>query len=140
MQLNCTAETNLIDSTTVSIKYIVGGWLTLLFCVSGKRVHCFRSLRSTDPLGIITNIFTVVVLLHPRMRNSSTHVYLMALSACNIFLLLGLMINYSLKSIGKMNALDDALSLFSERKREWLRFLPKSALLRHSIFIFNQLG
>ena len=35
------------------------------------------------------------------MRNSSTHVYLMALSACNIFLLAGLMINYSLKSIGK---------------------------------------
>jgi hypothetical protein len=50
---------------------------------------------------MITNIFTVIVLLHPRMRNSSTHVYLMALSACNVFLLAGLMLNYSLKSIGK---------------------------------------
>ena len=50
---------------------------------------------------MITNIFTVVVLIHPRMRNSSTHVYLMALSACNIFLLLGLMINYSIKSMGR---------------------------------------
>ncbi|CAF3877192.1 unnamed protein product [Adineta steineri] len=83
MALNCSVEVNLIDSNTVSIKYIVGGWLTLIFCL----------------FGIITNIFTVVVLLHPRMRNSSTHVYLMALSACNIFLLTGLMINYSLKSI-----------------------------------------
>lgn len=54
-----------------------------------------------ESLGIITNIFTVIVLIHPRMRNSSTHVYLMALSACNVFLLVGLMINYSLKSIGK---------------------------------------
>ncbi|CAF2372652.1 unnamed protein product [Rotaria sp. Silwood2] len=50
-------------------------------------------------LSIITNIFTVIVLLHPRMRNSSTHVYLMALSVCNIFLLIGLVINYSIKSI-----------------------------------------
>ncbi|CAF1617858.1 unnamed protein product [Rotaria sp. Silwood1] len=83
MSLNCSAEPKLIDATTVSIKYVVGGWLTLIFCVS----------------GIVTNIFTVVVLSHPRMRNSSTHVYLMALSACNIFLLAGLMINYSLKSI-----------------------------------------
>ncbi|UJR30992.1 hypothetical protein I4U23_018503 [Adineta vaga] len=83
MALNCSAEVNLIDSNTVSIKYIVGGWLTLIFCL----------------FGIMTNIFTVVVLLHPRMRNSSTHVYLMALSICNIFLLTGLMINYSLKSI-----------------------------------------
>ncbi|CAF3989440.1 unnamed protein product [Rotaria sp. Silwood2] len=83
MSLNCSSEPKLIDATTVSIKYVVGGWLTLLFCVS----------------GIVTNIFTVVVLSHPRMRNSSTHVYLMALSACNIFLLAGLMINYSLKSI-----------------------------------------
>ncbi|CAF1402830.1 unnamed protein product [Adineta steineri] len=62
---------------------MLGGWLTLIFCIS----------------GVITNIFTVVVLLHPRMRNSSTHVYLMALSACNIFLLVGLTINYSIKSI-----------------------------------------
>ncbi|CAF0808250.1 unnamed protein product [Rotaria sordida] len=61
----------------------IGGWLTLLFC----------------SFGIVTNIFTVIVLSHPRMRNSSTHVYLMALSVCNIFLLAGLMINYSLKSI-----------------------------------------
>lgn len=50
----------------------------------------------------MTNIFTVIVLLHPRMRNSSTHVYLMVLSACNIFLLAGIMINYSLKSIGNI--------------------------------------
>lgn len=35
------------------------------------------------------------------MRNSSTHVYLLALSVCNIFLLAGLTINYAIKSIGK---------------------------------------
>ncbi|CAF1192356.1 unnamed protein product [Rotaria sordida] len=81
--LNCSVELNIIDSNTVSIKYIVGGWLTLIFSI----------------FGIITNIFTVIVLLHPRMRNSSTHVYLMALSVCNIFLLIGLVINYSVKSI-----------------------------------------
>ena len=63
--------------------------------------------RTSYSSGILNNIFTVIVLLHPRMRNSSTHVYLMALSACNIFLLAGLMINYSLKSIGK-NSIPDA--------------------------------
>ncbi|CAF0768126.1 unnamed protein product [Didymodactylos carnosus] len=83
MSINCSQETYKIDISTISIKYIAGGWLTLIFCL----------------FGIITNIFTVVVLCHPRMRNSSTHVYLLALSACNIFLLAGLMINYSLKSI-----------------------------------------
>jgi hypothetical protein len=35
--LNCSVETNLIDSNTVSIKYIVGGWLTLIFCIFGKQ-------------------------------------------------------------------------------------------------------
>lgn len=89
MTLNCSAEVNAIDSNTVSIKYIVSGWLTLIFCV----------------FGMITNTFTVIVLLHPRMRNSSTHVYLMALSACNVFLLAGLMINYSLKSIASYTEL-----------------------------------
>jgi len=34
--LNCTAEPNLIDPNTVSIKYIVGGWLTLIFFIFGK--------------------------------------------------------------------------------------------------------
>jgi hypothetical protein len=79
MSLNCSAETNVIDSNTVSIKYIVGGWLTLIFCVFGKiNENYFRKKTLFFILGIITNIFTVVVLLHPRMRNSSTHVYLMA--------------------------------------------------------------
>ena len=35
------------------------------------------------------------------MTNSSTHVYLIALSVCNIFLLVGIGFNYSIKSIGK---------------------------------------
>ncbi|CAF1341926.1 unnamed protein product [Rotaria magnacalcarata] len=83
MSLNCSIEVKTIDSTTVTIKYLVGGWLTLMFC------SC----------GIMTNIFTVVILMHPRMRNSSTHVYLMVLSACNIFLLAGIAFNYSIKSI-----------------------------------------
>ena len=102
MSLNCSAEVNRIDWNTVSIKYIVGGWLTLLFCVFGEENNDEQDEDvSFFSSGIITNIFTVIVLIHPRMRNSSTHVYLMALSACNIFLSAGLMINYSLKSIGK---------------------------------------
>ena len=110
MTLNCSAETNTIDSNTVSIKYIVSGWLTLIFCVFGNYEisFCFSLSLSFISLiysGMITNTFTVIVLLHPRMRNSSTHVYLMALSACNVFLLAGLLINYSLKSIGKLQKL-----------------------------------
>ena len=105
MAVNCSAEVSLIDANTVSIKYIVGGWLTLMFCVCGKKYFLFveHKVNFCSWLGMITNIFTVVVLLHPRMRNSSTHVYLMALSACNIFFLAGLMINYSLKSIGNFS-------------------------------------
>ena len=100
MTTNCESQINLIDANTVSIKYIVGGWLTLSFCIIGKLKNLFEKYHCIS-LGIITNIFTVVVLLHPRMRNSSTHVYLLALSVCNIFLLAGLMISYSIKSIGK---------------------------------------
>ena len=50
MSLNCTAETNLIDSNTVSIKYIIGGWLTLLFCVSGKERRRARVFSSSSSL------------------------------------------------------------------------------------------
>lgn len=104
MAANCESQINLIDANTVSIKYIVGGWLTLSFCIIGKHESLFGQEFDLTHfrLGIITNIFTVVVLLHPRMRNSSTHVYLLALSVCNIFLLAGLMISYSIKSIGKL--------------------------------------
>ena len=35
MPLNCSVEENSIDSNTVSIKYVVGGWLTLALCISG---------------------------------------------------------------------------------------------------------
>ena len=36
MALNCSVGVNEIDANTVSIKYIVGGWLTLIFCVFGR--------------------------------------------------------------------------------------------------------
>lgn len=36
MATNCESQINLIDANTVSIKYIVGGWLTLSFCIIGK--------------------------------------------------------------------------------------------------------
>lgn len=117
MKTNCSFEKNLIDSNTVSIKYIVGGWLTFTFCVSGLP-SLLNSTRKRQNFvfffafrGIVTNIFTNVVLLHPRMRNSSTHVYLLALSFCNIFLLGGILINYSIKSIGKSKSTTNVVSL-----------------------------
>ena len=46
MSLNCSSETNAIDSNTVSIKYIVGGWLTLIFCLCGRNDGARDSVRS----------------------------------------------------------------------------------------------
>lgn len=43
MSLNCSSEANRIDSNTVSIKYIVGGWLTLAFCVFGRTNDLFEN-------------------------------------------------------------------------------------------------
>lgn len=47
-------------------------------------------------VGLILNSFTIAVLLHPRMRNS-TNAYLTALSLANIFCLLFFIIMYSLR-------------------------------------------
>jgi hypothetical protein len=47
-------------------------------------------------IGLILNSFTIVVLLHPRMRNS-TNAYLTALSIANIFCLIFFIIMYSLR-------------------------------------------
>lgn len=47
-------------------------------------------------VGIALNSFTILVLLHPRMRNS-TNVYLMALSMANIVCLLNFIFLYSLR-------------------------------------------
>lgn len=47
-------------------------------------------------IGIILNSFTILVLLHPRMRNS-TNVYLTALSLTNVVCLLNFIFLYSLR-------------------------------------------
>jgi len=47
-------------------------------------------------IGFILNGFTIAVLLHPRMRNS-TNVYLTALSVANIICLLFFLISYSFR-------------------------------------------
>lgn len=47
-------------------------------------------------IGLILNGFTIAVLMHPRMRNS-TNAYLTALSVANIFCLLFFIIMYSLR-------------------------------------------
>jgi hypothetical protein len=47
-------------------------------------------------IGLILNSFTIVVLLHPRMRNS-TNAYLTALSIANIFCLIFFIIMYALR-------------------------------------------
>ena len=50
MSLNCSSETNAIDSNTVSIKYIVGGWLTLIFCLFGTNEKVRQAVRSSAVL------------------------------------------------------------------------------------------
>lgn len=50
-------------------------------------------------IGIVLNGFTIVVLLHPRMRNFSTNAYLTALSIANIFCLINFIFFYSLRYI-----------------------------------------
>ena len=47
-------------------------------------------------IGLVLNGFTIAVLMHPRMRNS-TNAYLTALSLANIFCLLFFIIMYSLR-------------------------------------------
>ena len=47
-------------------------------------------------IGIILNAFTILVLLHPRMRNS-TNIYLTALSLANIVCLINFIFLYSLR-------------------------------------------
>jgi hypothetical protein len=48
-------------------------------------------------VGLLLNIFTVVVLLHPRLRNFSTNAYLTALSISNVVCLFYFITSYSIR-------------------------------------------
>ena len=61
------------------------------------RLYVFAGLMLPMTIvGVILNAFTILVLLHPRMRNS-TNFYLTALSIANIFCLLVWMFLYSFR-------------------------------------------
>ncbi|CAF0985840.1 unnamed protein product [Didymodactylos carnosus] len=48
MSINCSQETYKIDISTISIKYIAGGWLTLIFCLFGTYPELLQYLNTPD--------------------------------------------------------------------------------------------
>ena len=48
-------------------------------------------------IGVILNTLTIIILLHPRMRNFSTNIYLTALSVANIVCLINYIFLYSIR-------------------------------------------
>jgi hypothetical protein len=67
----------------LNTKLIVYGWMMLPLAI----------------IGLLLNGFTILVLLHPRMRNFSTNAYLTALSIANIICLINFIFLYSLRYI-----------------------------------------
>jgi hypothetical protein len=67
--------------TILNARLIVYGYLLFPLCV----------------LGVILNGFTILVLLHPRMRAFSTNAYLTTLSLANIVVLINFLFLYSLR-------------------------------------------
>ncbi|CAF0937540.1 unnamed protein product [Brachionus calyciflorus] len=65
----------------VNIRLYVYGWIVLPIAI----------------IGLILNGFTIIVLLHPKMRNFSTNVYLTTLSIANMACLLNFIFLYSLR-------------------------------------------
>ena len=65
----------------IKLRYTVYGWICLPVSV----------------IGLVLNSFTIIILLHPRMRNFSTNIYLTALSAANIVCLINYIFLYSLR-------------------------------------------
>ena len=77
---NRTTDNDHEDLLVLNIKFIVYVWI----------------MMPLSAIGFILNGFTIAVLLHPRMRNS-TNAYLTALSVANIFCLLFFLIMYSFR-------------------------------------------
>lgn len=78
---NSTMLTDQEKILIVDIRLFVYGWIVLPIAL----------------IGLILNGFTVIVLLHPRMRNFSTNVYLTTLSIANMVCLLNFIFLYSLR-------------------------------------------
>jgi neuromedin U receptor 2 len=65
----------------IKLRYIVYGFICLPISV----------------IGVLLNSLTIIILLHPRMRNFSTNIYLTALSVANIVCLINYIFLYSLR-------------------------------------------
>jgi hypothetical protein len=81
---NETLSTELTPEDMLSIiklRYIVYGFICLPISV----------------IGVLLNSLTIIILLHPRMRNFSTNIYLTALSVANIVCLINYIFLYSLR-------------------------------------------
>ena len=65
----------------IQLRYIIYGWICLPISI----------------IGLVLNSFTIIVLLHSRMRNFSTNIYLTALSIANIVCLINYIFLYSLR-------------------------------------------
>lgn len=81
----------------VDIRLFVYGWVVLPVAI----------------IGLVLNSFTILVLLHPRMRNFSTNAYLTTLSLANIVCLINFILLYSIRYIVsyeffKRNAIDSS--------------------------------
>ncbi|CAF4551759.1 unnamed protein product, partial [Didymodactylos carnosus] len=64
-------------------KRIVEGWILSFICI----------------FGIGGNMLTCIILSNSRMRESSTNIYLLALSFINILVLIGFLLSHGLRSI-----------------------------------------
>ena len=90
MNTSQNASQTIIDEFTLNdeliiilLRHIVYGWICLPISI----------------VGLILNGFTIMVLLHPRMRTFSTNIYLTALSIANIVCLINYMFLYSIRYI-----------------------------------------
>lgn len=73
-------------------------------------------------IGLAFNSFTILVLLHPRMRNS-TNVYLTALATANIVCLLNFILLYSFRYLFSYNSFQDAIYYSSNEPNAYESFI-----------------
>lgn len=78
MKLSCTKDD---ENFVLIVLLIVGGWLSVITCI----------------LGLLANIFSIIVLSNKRMRILSTNIYLMALAIVNLLWLILFFIFYAVR-------------------------------------------
>ena len=88
--------------------------------------------------GLILNAFTIVVLLHPRMRNS-TNVYLTALSMVNIVCLLNFIFLYSLRYLLSYKTVQNNIYYVEQKVNTYESFINLIYRFWSPIFLTFQL-